>query len=285
MKTKNSVFIYYVNGKFIDSNHAFINILDIGLLRGYGVFDFLITYKGKPFLLNEHIKRLFNSASSIGLKIGKSESEIRNIIIQTLQKNLSDTEKSIRIVITGGVGISTTEPGDKPTIIVIIDDKHDYPAEYYKNGIKVITFSYTRALASVKSLDYSMGIKALDKARHKNAQEAIYVDQISKTVSEATTSNVFIIKKGKISTSNENILKGMTRNLVIKLLSQIKPVTEKQVNLKQLLSADEVFITASNKEVIPVTKIDNHNVGDGKVGPTTKKVMHVFRDYIEKGIW
>lgn len=277
--------IYYINGKYLPKNKAFISVLDIGLLRGYGVFDFLVTYRGIPFLLNEHVNRLFGSAWEIGLKIGINKSEIKNVILNTLKKNTWKGERSVRIVVTGGVGANTTSPSDNPTIIVTVDPKHIYPNSYYEKGVKVITFPYTRPHALVKSLEYSTAIKALDQANKHNAIEAIYFDNDSKKISEATTSNIFVIKKNRIYSPKTNILEGVTRNLVIKLLKKVNPVVEKEISTEELLNSDEIFITASNKEIIPVVKIDNKKVGSGRVETVTKEVMELFQNYVNDGDW
>ncbi len=275
---------YFVNGKFIPDRKAFISVLDIGLLRGYGVFDFLITYNGRPFLIDDHIDRLFNSAKQIGLKIGKSKRYIKKSVLETLKKNSSENEKAIRIVVTGGVGNSSTEPSEKSTIIIIVDPRHRHPDLYYRKGVKVITYNYIRPTPLVKSLEYTGSIKALNLAKKKHALEAIFIDNKSQTVSEATTSNVFIVKTNYIYTSNRNVLNGVTKDLLIKLLNEY-PVRQKTIYIKDLISADEVFITASNKEIMPVVNIDNRIVGNGKVGPVTKKVMRVFKEFVDSGKW
>jgi branched-chain amino acid aminotransferase len=259
--------------------------LDIGLLRGYGVFDFIVTYNNQPFLINEHIERLLNSAKMIDLEIGMSKKEIVKIITKTIKKNTFIGEKTVRIVVTGGVGENSLKPSKKSSVIVIVQKKHDYPKKYYSKGVKLITYDFIRPMALAKSLDYSVAIRALKKARQQKAIEALYVDKSKKIITEATTSNIFIIKNRRIITPKMNVLSGITRNLVIKLLKKRNPVILKDITLSELFSSEEVFITASNKEVMPIVKIDNKNIGDGKVGNVTQSVMNLFRDFIENGKW
>ena len=276
---------FYVNGKYLPGKAAYISVLDIGLLRGYGVFDFLVTYNNRPFLIYEHIDRLFNSAKMIGLEIGKTKEEIHNIITKTLQKNKYPEDKTIRIVITGGVGENSLKPAKRTSIIVIVQKKHNYPKKYYSKGVKLITYGYTRPMALTKSLDYTVAIKALKQARTKNAIEALYVDKRNEIITEATTSNIFVIKNRKVYTPKNSVLSGITRNLVIKLLKNRIPVKLKTITSAELFSSDEVFITASNKEVMPVVNINGKNIGKGKVGSVTKSVLNSFRDFIEDGKW
>lgn len=276
--------VFYVNGKFLEEKQAKISVLDIGLLRGYGVFDFLVTYNNRPFLLKNHIRRLFNSAHLIGLEIGMTQDKVEKIVLNTIARNDKGYEKNIRIVVTGGVGINSLKPSKNPTIIVTVQPKHNYPQEYYSKGVKIITYNYERPLSDAKSLDYSIGIKALSIASKKNAIEALYVNN-ENFITEATTSNIFIVKKKKIYTPKNNILDGITRSLVIKLCGSTNPVHEKDIKLSDLLSADEAFITASNKEVMPIIKIDNKKIGSGKVGNVTRWVMETFKDFVHQKMY
>lgn len=277
--------IYYVNGKFLPAKKANINVMDIGLLRGFGVFDFIVTYNNRPFLLNEHLDRLFKSASLINLDIGKTKEEIGRIVKNTLKKNAWPEEKTIRIVVTGGIGNSSTEPSPNTTIIIIVEPKHNYPKDYYENGVSVITYDYVRPLALSKSLDYSIAIKALSLSRKTGGIEAVYIDKKGKTVSEATTSNLFLVKNGKVLTPDSDVLNGVTRDLIIKLLKKKYPVKKQKIEISKLFSADEVFITASNKEVMPVVMIDKRKIANGEVGPITKDVISIFRNYVASGKW
>lgn len=276
---------YYLNGRFIPEDQAKISVTDIGLLRGFGVFDFLVTYKNRPFLIDEHINRLFTSASLIGLDIGKTKTQIKQIILKTLLKNSVNSEKTVRILITGGIGETSIIPSSNSTIAIIVQPKHDYPDKYYSEGVKIITFDYSRPMALAKSLDYAVAIRALMDAGKKKAIEALYINHGNNTITEATTSNIFMIKNNNIYTPKDNILNGITRNLVINLMKNRNPIVEKDISLKEFLISDEAFITASNKEVMPIIKIDNRQIGSGKVGPVTKNVMTIYRDFIENGKW
>lgn len=276
--------IFYVNGKYLPESKAKIDVRDIGLLRGYGVFDYFVTYNNKPFLFERHIDRFFNSAKLSGLQIGKSKEQIKTIILSTLSKNRNGKEKSVRILATGGVGNISTEASNNPSLIVIVENRHPYPDSLYTKGAKAITYKHQRPHPEVKSLDYSEAIKALALAKKDHSIEAIYYDEKTKEVSEATTSNVFIVKKDKIYTTETKILNGMTRDLVINLCKDFNPVRYINMKLSDLLSANEVFLTSSNKEVMPITTVDNKKIGDGKVGHWTKMVMDAYCSYSKNEI-
>lgn len=272
--------IYFLNGAFIKKSLAKISVLDLGFLRSYGVVEFLITYNKKPFLLDEHIKRFYASANTIGLEIYYKFSDVKKIIYHCLKKN-NFNESAVWLIASGGVGPTTTIPAKKNTFVVLVDKYKPYPKKCYKNGIKIITYNSYRLFPSAKTMVYTQAIHALKKAYQKKAIEALYLYQGKAT--ECTTSNFFIIKKNKLLTAKDSdVLKGITRELVLKICRRYFKILRKDIYWKDVLNADEAFITATNKEVMPVIKIDNYFIGNGRVGEQTKKIMALFADYIQK---
>lgn len=268
--------IFYVNGKFVSEEEARVSILDLGFIRGYGVFDFLRTYNGKPFKLDEHLKRLQNSAKQIGLKcppIG----QIKQITIKTLAKN-NLPEANIKILLTGGVSLDQITPADKPTLAVIITPAINYPVAYYEKGVKVVTVPFGRSYPLAKTINYIPAILALKIAKKKKAIEALYTNKRGEVL-EGTTSSFFVFKNKILITPQDEILKGITRQVVIDLAKKEFKTVFRPIKVQELKEIDEAFITASNKEVMPVVKIDNLTVGNGKVGENTKKIMELFHDF------
>lgn len=283
---KNRQPIYFLNGKFVTKSKASISLWDLGLLRGYGVFDFIVTYKGgKPFLLKKHLNRLAHSAKLIGLKIPWSLQELEKLVIETVSKNKNGKEKIIRVIITGGESIDGISLGTRPTLAIVVYDRKQYPTSYYKKGVKVITFEHNREFPRAKSLNYIQAVKAILLARSKNAIEAIYFSKNPDIVYEGTQSNLFLIKNRKIATSDGETLPGITRELVIKICKKLYPTKMREVEINELYNADEIFITASNKEVMPVVKVDSKIIGNGKPGPITRKVMEKYQKFIFEGNW
>ncbi|KKQ51208.1 hypothetical protein A2865_01670 [Candidatus Woesebacteria bacterium RIFCSPHIGHO2_01_FULL_39_17] len=278
--------IYYLNGKFVPKSKARISLWDLGLLRGYGVFDYIVTYKGgKPFLLKKHLKRLNNSAKLIGLKLPWISRDLEKLVKITVKKNKNGKEKIIRIIVTGGETTDGISLGPKPTLAIIVYDRKRYPASLYKKGVNVITFDYNRESPQAKSLNYIQAVKAMMMAKKKRAIEAIYIYKKLDKVYEGTQSSLFLVKKGKILTPDGETLPGITRELIINLSKKLYPTFMKAVKIGELFNADEVFLSASNKEILPVVKVDNKIIGDGKPGEITKKVMSEFRKFVESGKW
>ncbi len=275
-----SELVFYVNGKFVPEKDAKISVLDLGLVRGYGVFDFLRTYQGKPFALKEHLQRLINSANIIGLKIPWKISELEKIVLETLKKNKLK-EANIKIVATGGVSPDQITPSKNPTLCVLIYPPALYPSASYTKGVKVVTVPWERSFSGSKSTNYIPAILALKKANKKKAVEALYLTPV-KEVLEGTTTNFFVIKNNILVTPKNGVLMGITREIVLKLAKKVVKIKEGPIKYSELSKVDEAFITASNKEIMPVVEIDNIKIGNGKVGNNTQKIIKLFREYTER---
>jgi branched-chain amino acid aminotransferase len=269
---------YYVDSKFIAADNAVIPINDLALLRGYGVFDFLRTYSGQPIFLRAHIQRLAQSAKQIGLDLSWSQKELIDIVKQTLSKN-KNRESNIRIVVTGGPSPDFITPHGKPRLLVLVTPLTEQPERWYTDGVKIITINSVRNIPGAKSIDYIPATIALKQARRKKAIEAVYVDR-DECVLEGTTSNLFIFRGDRLITPGRAILSGITRKVVLRLASNAYQTDIRDIARDELYAADEVFITGSNREIVPVVKVDKKTIGDGQPGTRTKKMMEAFATYM-----
>lgn len=270
--------IYYVDGEFMPAETAVIPVDDLALMRGYGVFDFLRTYAGKPLHLKEHVERLVCSAAKIGLELPWDAAGIMAIVEETLAKNdlageaNALDEANVRILITGGSSSDFITPEGHPRLLVLVTPVAPKPAHWYTDGVKIITFPSSRTIPGAKSIDYIPATMALGKAKKAGAIEALYLEEDGR-VRECTTSNIFAVKRGAIVTPGDEILAGITRKTVLSLAEAHHPVAVRDLFLKELLAADEVFITGSGKNLVPVVQIDEDVIGDGKPGRVTKGLM------------
>lgn len=270
--------LFYLNGKFLPEEEAKISVTDLGFVRGFGVFDFLRTYKGKPFKLDAHLKRLKNSAGQIELKCPPL-TQVKEIVLETLRKNHLP-EANVKIILSGGITPDQITPSENPTLAVLVYPPTIYPRDFYENGIKIVTVPITRAFPTSKTINYIPAIIALAKAKKARATEAIYRNERNEVL-EGTTTNFFIFKGSTLITPTEGILSGITREVVLELAKKEFKVNLRPVKYSELKKADEAFITASNKEIMPVVKIDDIKVGNGKVGKNTKRLMALFKEYTE----
>lgn len=278
----------YVDGKFYPQSEAKVNVFDHGLLYGDGVFEGIRAYNGRVFKLERHMDRLFQSAKAIDLKMPHTKEEIAKIILETCRRN-ELKEGYIRPIITRGVGDLGLDPRkckSGPSVIVIAQPSINLLGRVYDRGLKVVTSSYRRVppqslSPSIKSLNYLNNIMAKVEANQYGADEALMLD-IHGYVSEASAENVFIVRNHTIVTPfTSTNLPGVTRETVLELAPKLDLEPKEQFfTLYDVWAADEAFITGSAAEVAPVVEVDGRTIGDGKPGPTTRKIMKAFRDLV-----
>ncbi len=266
----------YFNGKTVPLSQIKINPYDIGFSRGYGVFDVMCTKNGKPFLLPEHFSRLKRSAELLNLKVPFDEEKYKKIVNKLLKLN-NFKESGIRTMITGGLSPDAFSVG-KETVIVLIEKFKPLPPVLFEKGAKAITLDFKRSNPRAKITNYVEAIKNQEKKKKAGALEILYIKDGK--VFEFSTSNVFVVKKGKIKTPKEGVLFGITRDLTIKLAEKAGfEVVEKEISEKELFSADEVILTATNKDIVPIVEIDGRKIGEGKPGKITTKLMDSFSSF------
>lgn len=267
----------YLNGKVGRIGELTLALNDLGVLRGFGVFDFMRTYSGKPFQMKEHLERFGRSAKKFGLRLPHSLEEIESITHTLIKKNnFSDT--TIKFVITGGPSDDGMSLLGKPTFFILLGEAHNPPQVSYVKGVRLQTCEHQRLFPEIKSLNYIMSLKHQRELRRKGIMELLYVSEGK--VLECSSSNIFIVRGNKLITPKNDVLIGTTRNFLIKHLAGEKyKAEERDVRVEELRKADEVFITASNKGVMPVIEIDSRLVGNGKVGPVTKELMLAYKEH------
>ncbi len=269
--------IFYIDGKFVKEKEAKIPVYDLGLIRGYGVFDFLRTYNRKPFYLKEHLKRLLKSAQLIGLRHNFRIKDLEKLVILTLNKNKHLKEANIRIIITGGDSKDFITPS-KPRLIIMITPVKNIDKKIYLNGAKLITKIYERVDPNAKTLIYTDAVKFLQEAKRKGAIEVLLIGK-NKEILECTTSNFFaVIDKNVITPPKDKILEGITRKIVINLCKKFNiPIIERKILIDEMKKFNEVFITASNKEILPIIKIDDTKISN-EPGEITKFLMEKYKE-------
>ena len=269
--------ICYLNGKYVPFDQACLPLNDLGIVRGYGVFDFLRTYNGVPFKLTEHVQRLQTSAKLIGLSLPWSTAGIEQITQNTLTHNHLP-EANIRIVVTGGASADFITPLGQPSLMVVVTPVSQYPKEYYEQGIKVITVPIERFIPKAKTLNYISAIGALQQAKQTNAVEALYMNSQG-DVLEGTTTNFFVFRGSQLITPKEGILQGITKDVILELAKDRFEIVKQPITYSQLNHYDEAFITSSTKEIMPVVQIDELHISQGKPGENTQTLMDLFHKY------
>ncbi len=271
--------VYFVDGAFVDAEKAMIPVDDLAVLRGIGICDIMRTFHKKPYFVDEHIDRLMESGQKIGLALPWTRADIKQIVLDTLDKNPGLAEVNIRIVITGGSSPDFMTPTGRPRLIVMITPINKLPEEWYTQGVKVITLVQERPMAGAKVTAYLPAAMALNQARAAGAMEVIYLDRNHNAL-ECTTSNLFAFFNNTLVTPPaDGILKGITRKVILSLAKDRFEISESPLPLEKLLTADEVLITGTNKGVVPVVRIDDTPIGDGRPGPNTRTLMTALSDH------
>ncbi|CAG0982236.1 branched-chain amino acid aminotransferase [Planctomycetaceae bacterium] len=275
-----SKYITVINGRFLDEKDANVSILDHGFLFGDSIYEVVRTVKGRLFGADRHLQRLHASAEGLGLRLPLMDNQFLDLM-REMHKRKPETESYLRIMVTRGVGELDLHPAscNAPTVIGIAKPLPQWPAEAYSKGAKVIIADLRRnpknaTNPAIKSGNYLNNVLAIVEARAQNAIEAIMLN-VQGNVSECTTSNVFIATKGELHTPDlgEGLLSGITRGYVLELARKLKiKCSECAISREELLAADEVFITSTTRDIMPVAVI-----GDSKVkhspGPVTLRLM------------
>ncbi len=274
----------YINGTYVPQEEAKISVFDHGLLYGDGVFEGLRSYGGKVFRLEQHVRRLYESARAICLEIPLSQEEMCQAINDSVKKNgLADGY--IRALVTRGSGTLGLDPNrcSNPQVIIIADTIKLYPQELYDNGLEIITTSITRNHPSalsprIKSLNYLNNILAKIEGLKAGCIEALMLNHKGE-VAECTGDNIFLVRDEILTTPplDAGILAGVTREAVIELARAAgTEVQEISITKHDVYVADECFLTGTAAEVIPVVKVDDRPIGNGKPGPMTKDLTERF---------
>ncbi|GEQ02792.1 D-alanine aminotransferase [Staphylococcus ureilyticus] len=273
-----------INEHLVDEQDASVPYNDRGYVFGDGIYEYIRTYNNNIFTAKPHFERLLRSAKEIGLELKYNVEELTELIQELLAANG---------VVNGGVYIQVTRgaaPRDHafptPSVeanVMAITKTYDRPYKLLEEGINAITTEDIRWLrCDIKSLNLLGNVLAKERAVKYNAQEAI--QHRGDIVTEGSSSNVYAIKAGEIYTHpvNNYILNGITR-MVIKDIAQEKgiPFNEGTFTVDFLRNADEIIVSSTSIEVMPVVKLDGEQVGDGEVGPITKSLQEGFNRYID----
>jgi branched-chain amino acid aminotransferase len=271
---------WYIGGQWVHPDKATISINDVGVLRGYSVFESLRTYNRRPFHLDLHLTRLYRSAILIEMDIPWSSEQIAKVVREIIVRNTYQ-HAAIRLLITGGESEDGMLPSGEPLLVVLITPLDERDMVRFAKGCKLITTKLQRVSPEAKTANYIAAVRALKEAVRRSAADALFVNE-REHVLEATRSNFFIFRGGTLITPRRGILLGITRNVVIELAREKFAIEERPILLEELTLADEAFITSSSKEITPVVQIDDLIIGDGKPGQRTYKLEQLFIEMVER---
>jgi branched-chain amino acid aminotransferase len=282
-------FQVYIDGEFYPKSQAKISVYDHGFLYGDGVFEGIREYNGIVFKLKEHIDRLYRSAHAIMLQIPLTKEEMTKAIVETLRKNKMK-DSYIRLIVSRGIGDLGLDPRKcpKPTVIIITDTINIKAGNAKEVGITTM-FSWVRrnpvdaTTHEIKSLNYLNSVLAKIEANACGVDEAICLES-NGYIAEGVGENVFIVKNGEIFTppTSTGALAGITADIVAELCAKLGiDLIITNLTPFMLFTADEAFFTGTAMEMVPIREVNKRQIGNGKPGPSTKKLMVEFQKVIE----
>jgi len=267
---------YNINGVQVAAESASLKVNDLGIIRGFGIFDYFLVWDYIPLFLEDYLDRFYHSAKKLHVEVPTPRADFRAQILELIEVN-QKSHAGIRLVMTGGYSPDGYTPVS-PNLIIMHHDYKPFASEAYSQGIKLMTQEFQRDLPEVKTTNYANGIRLLPKLAAVGATEPLY--HSGGYVKEAVRSNFYIVKDNNtVVTAEADILLGITRKHVLTVAEKRFKVEVRPLALDEIWAAKEAFITGSNKGVMPVTRIDGHQFGDGLPGEITHRIMHDFNDY------
>ena len=272
----------YLNGGIVPLKDAKIGVLDLGILRGFGIYEGITAFEGEPFHFEDHWERFERSAKPLGLVIPRTKEEALEAMRTLIKRNTDGARANIRMILTGGEAEGGIEhvPG-RETLFITAEAFVPLPAELYEKGGRLIRHDHQRFMAEAKTIGYITAVTLQEKRKAEGAIEILYTS--GDRVLECATSNVFMVKDGVIVTPGTDILKGITRNVVVELAREAYTVNERPISLEEFYGADEAFITSSFKDIVPIGSVDEHAIGSGAPGPVARDLMTRFAVYASPG--
>lgn len=266
----------WVNDSFVSSDHALVNITDLAVQRGYGIFDFFKTIDGRPVFLEDHLDRFFRSAVLMRLEMKQSRDEIRNKIHQLIEKN-AISDSGIKIILTGGFspdGFNIAEPN-----LIITQAEFQIPRTMSEKGVAIITHEYQRQFSNAKTLDYLQAIWLQPVLKEKKADDVLY--HSNGLIRECPRANFFIVtKENEVLTPESDMLKGVSRKHILEIASGMYKTEAREVSLEELRNAKEAFITSTTKNILPVVQVDGRTLGSGSPGEVTRALANEYNRII-----
>jgi len=277
----------YLDGKLIERDRALISVLDYGFLYGFGLFETMRAYGGKVFRNDQHLKRLQDSAKLLGLTINPTT--LRNAVTKTINENKLDSAR-VRITLSPGLGEinANLDTCTNSTTLVVAEKYVPFPERVYRYGFTTITSSLRinsqSPLSGLKSTSYIMNVLARQEARSHGVDEAVCLNEKG-LLAEASMSNVFLIDRNVLKTPAliSGILPGITRQIVIELAKRMGiECKEVDITADQLHQSQEAFLTNSLIEIMPLTNLDNKQIGKGRMGNITENLLNEYRKLVSE---
>ena len=269
-----------LNGKVVEVSRAQIMVNDVGLLRGYGIFDFFPIRQGVPLFEEDYFNRFYRSAEMMRLMVPVDRAELRQRVVSLADIN-GITRGYTKLVLTGGDAADGYTPGINNLYILQHADLTPEPL-HYQEGIALLLQKYLKDQPKIKTLHYANALIYRDELKDLKALDILYHD--GRYIRETSRANFFMIDQNQdIYTTEEHVLSGVTRKHVLSMIKQIGlQVVQEPLPIYRITGAAECFITSTTKGILPVSRIGDFQVGNGKGGPMSRKLHEEFLRYCDE---
>jgi D-alanine transaminase/branched-chain amino acid aminotransferase len=273
----------FVNGEILPRDKAVIPVYDLGLLRGMGVFDFFRVWDGVPVFVEDHIERLQNSLEVVGIHVDYTAAEWLEKIREMIRVNQAE-HAGFRIVVTGGFSEDGYSIPEHPNVYMMLHYLPAHDPKQWDQGVSLVTSHYQRDMPQAKTTIYVQSMKMQPVLKKTGAFEVLY--HWNNKISECSRCNIFFIdRQGVLHTPANSMLKGITRKQVLKIAAEHgMAVIQREIDMSEIPAMAGAFLTATTKGVLPVVKIDDQVIGDGRVHPLCKTLNQLFEAHFEKYI-
>ncbi|MEP7320258.1 MAG: aminotransferase class IV [Saprospiraceae bacterium] len=269
----------FINGNIVSKDQAQLSVFDLGLLRGYGVFDFFKVHDGVPVFVKDHLARFYRSSELLNLKVPMSATDAMGIIEKLIEKNKIN-DGTFRLILTGGVSSNGISLDGPPTFIILagaLSFKIYHEFDQMK-PLKLKIIDYVRETPEIKSLNYLVPMMHWPEIVQGGYDDVLYVQ--NGLISETSRANIFFLTWDNVLiTPDKNVLKGITRKYILQLAAGFLNVEERPISLEEALTCKEAFLSSSTKQVMPVHFLDQHKINDGQPGELTKKLFELFYQF------
>ena len=257
----------HLNGSVVPEGDAKLHVSDLGLRRAYSVFEFLRVDDGVPVFYEDHLERFVRSCKTLELT-PPADLELR--VLELLRVNHA-TRSGVSIYLTGGYSSDNFTPAE-PNLIIIETPREPYPTDLYIEGTKVITYQHTRELAHAKTTDYLTAVRLSSAIKAANATEVIFTTA-THALEGARAALGVVLPNGAIVSPVDHVLESVTMGRALRLAAKFTPTERRAVTLEEFETAPELFLTSATRGVMPVTRVDERIVGDGRVGRAVTRLM------------
>lgn len=263
--------ISFNNGDYSFTEQITIPVDNLGYNRSFGVFDFMRMEQGVILFLEDYLMRFENSQKFLFKTAPYSKTKLKEILATLIELN-KVKESTFKFILSADM----INGAMVPHLVVLNASYNEYPSTYFTKGSNLLEVKYVREFSEIKTLNYMTSFQHYDQMKKNKSVDILFhkKDQVS----EASRSNVFMINNGQIYTSKNDILNGVTRKAIIRGFKGKLKVKIKDLGYKEILAADEVFVSSTLKKVMPIVKIGKHKIGNGEVGPITKLAITRFQD-------